>query len=331
MLSSHVARFASPRTCAAVLVLATACGAAAAQSYPSKPIEFVVQTSPGSGTDVYCRGVTDIMQREKLITQSIVVNNRVGGSGAVAYNYIKSKRGDPYVVLCVATGGVLLSAARPELNLGLEHYTFLSFMAQDPQVIAVNSELKVKTVKELLDAGKREPNVLSMAMSSTLGVGRQLLYLMDKEAGAKFKLVVFKGGGEATTSVAGGHVSFTAENLSEMAGHVQAGKLRVIAVTGEKRMPALPDTPTLVELGYPSMVLGTGRGFAMPAAVPKEAAAMMEGIMRKLHQTKGWKEFAARNMYEEKYLSSAEMTDYMQKRLVEQKEFLAAIGILKGP
>jgi putative tricarboxylic transport membrane protein len=313
------------------LALAAANLCVSAQPYPSKQIEFVVQTSPGSGTDVFGRGVTDMLLREKLITQTIVVNNRVGGSGAVAYGYIKSKRGDPYVVLCTATGGVLLNAARPELNLCLENYTFLSFLAQDPQVIAVHSDLKVKTIKELLDAGKREPNVLSMAMSSTLGVGRQLLYLMDKEAGAKFKLVVFKGGGEATTAVAGGHVSFTAENLSEMAGHVQAGKLRVIAVTGEKRMPALPDTPTLVELGYPSMVLGTGRGFSMPAAVPKEAAAAMEAILRKLHQTKAWKDFAARNMYEEKYLSSADFTDYMQKRLVEQREFLAAIGTVKNP
>lgn len=302
-----------------------------AQPYPSRQIEFVVQTSPGSGTDVFGRGATDMLLREKLITQTILINNRVGGSGAVAYNYIKSKRGDPYAVLCVATGGVLLSAARPELNLGLENYTFLSFMAQDPQVIAVHSELKVKTIKDLLDAGKREPNILSMAMSSTMGVGRQLLYLMDKEAGAKFKLVVFKGGGEATTSVAGGHVSFTAENLSEMAGHVQGGKLRVIAVTGEMRMPALPDVPTLVELGYPSMVLGTGRGFAMPAAVPREAAATMEGILQKLHQTKAWKEFAARNMYEEKYLNATEITDYMQKRLVAQREFLAAIGTVKNP
>jgi putative tricarboxylic transport membrane protein len=290
----------------------------------------VVHTSPGSGTDVFARGVSDMLLREKLIAQTIVVSNRVGGNGAVAFNYIKSKRGDPYVVLCTAAG-VLLSAALPELNLGLENYTFLSFMAQDPQVIAVHTDLKVKTIKDLLDAGKREPNALSMAMSNSLGMGRQLLYLMDKEAGAKFKLVVFKGGGEATTAVAGGHVSFTAENLSEMAGHVQAGKLRVIAVTGEKRMLALPDTPTLVELGYPSMVLGTGRGFSMPAAVPREAVAAMEAILRKLHQTKVWKDFAARNMYEEKYLNAAELTDYMRKRLVEQREFLAAIGTLKNP
>ncbi len=313
------------------LTLAAANMLVSAQPYPSKQLEFVVQTSPGSGTDVFGRGVTDMLVREKLITQTIVVNNRVGGGGAVAYNYIKSKRGDPYVVLCTATGGVLQNAARPELNLGLENYTFLSFLAHDPQVIAVHTDLKVKTIKDLIDAGKREPNALSMAMSSTLGVGRQLLYFMDKEVGAKFKLVVFKGGGEATTAVAGGHVSFTAENLSEMAGHVQGGKLRVIAVTGEKRMPTLPDTPTLVELGYPSMVLTTGRGFSMPAAVPKEAAATLEAILRKLHQTKAWKEFAARNMYEEKYLTSAEFTEFMQKRLVEQREFLTAIGTLKNP
>ena len=212
------------RMACAALALLAASSVVSAQTYPSKQIEFVVQTSPGSGTDVFGRGVTDMLVREKLITQSIVVNNRVGGAGGVAYSYIKSKRGDPYVVLCTATNGVLLAAARPELNLGLENYTFLSFMAHDPQVIAVHSDLKVKTFKDLLDAGKREPNTLSMAMSSTLGVGRQLLYLMDKEAGAKFKLVVFKGGGEATTAAAGGHVSFTAENLSEMAGHVQGGE-----------------------------------------------------------------------------------------------------------
>ena len=111
MRLSHVTCCVIQRRVAAVLVMIAACGATGAQPYPSKQLEFVVQTSPGSGTDVFGRGVTDMLLREKLITQSIVVNNRVGGSGAVAYNYIKSKRGDPYTVLCVATGGVLLTDA----------------------------------------------------------------------------------------------------------------------------------------------------------------------------------------------------------------------------
>ena len=168
MRTFHLTGLLAGMFASVMLALAAAYTPVSAQPYPSKQLEFVVQTSPGSGTDVFGRGVSDMLLREKLITQTIVVNNRVGGSGAVAYNYLKSKRGDPYVVLCVATGGVLLNAARPELNLGLENYTFLSFMAQDPQVIAMHGDLKVKTIKELLDAGKREPYALSMAMSSTL-------------------------------------------------------------------------------------------------------------------------------------------------------------------
>lgn len=105
--------------------------------------------------------------------------------------------------------------------------------------------------------------------------------------------------------------------------------MRVLAVTGEKRLSAVPDAPTLLELGFPSMVLGTGRGFAMPAGVPKEAAAAMEATLRKFHQTQAWKDFAARNMYEDKYLGSAEFTEYMNKRTGELREFLLAVGAVK--
>jgi putative tricarboxylic transport membrane protein len=313
----------------AVFVLTVQTGVVAAQPFPSKPIEFVVHTSPGGGTDVFARAVGEMLNREKLITQPILVVNRVGGGGAIAFSHIKSKRGDPYNVLTVATGSLLSAAARTELGLGLEHYTLLAFFAMDPQVISVAVDSKFKTFKELIDAGRREPNTMTMSVTTALGVSRHLLYLLDKETGAKFKHVAFKSGADAVTAVAGGHVQFTAENLSEMFGHIEAKKMRVLAVTGEKRLSAVPDAPTLLELGFPSMVLGTGRGFAMPAGVPKEAAAAMEATLRKFHQTQAWKDFAARNMYEDKYLGSAEFTEYMNKRTGELREFLLAVGAIK--
>jgi putative tricarboxylic transport membrane protein len=313
----------------AVWALALQSGLVAAQPFPTKPIEFVVHTSPGGGTDVFARAVGEMLNREKLITQPILVVNRVGGGGAIAFTHIKSKRGDPYNVLTVATGSLLSAAARTELGLGLEHYTLLAFFAMDPQVISVAVDSKFKTFRELIDAGRREPNTMTMSVTTALGVSRHLLYLLDKETGAKFKHVAFKSGADAVTAVAGGHVQFTAENLSEMFGHIEAKKMRVLAVTGEKRLSAVPDAPTLLELGFPSMVLGTGRGFAMPAGVPKEAAAAMEATLRKFHQTQAWKDFAARNMYEDKYLGSAEFTEYMQKRTGELREFLLAVGAIK--
>jgi putative tricarboxylic transport membrane protein len=303
-------------------------GSSSAQPYPSKPIEFVVHTSPGGGTDVFARAVTDILMREKLISQPLLVANRTGGGGAIAFNHMKSKRGDPHFVLTVATSTLLTSAARADLDLGLENYTPLAFFAMDPQTIAVPMDSKYATLKDLIEAAKREPNTLVAGVSSPTGTGRLLLYAFERDTGAKFKYVAFKSGSEAAVAVVGGHIPFTTENLSEMFSHVEAKKIRILAVTGEKRLPAVPDAPTLKELGYP-IVVGTGRGFAMPAGVPKEAAATMEAALKRAHETKTWKEFSARNMFEDRYLGSAEFSQYLAGRRAEMLAFLNYIGLQK--
>src|SRR5688500_11318541 len=95
---------------------------ARAQSYPSRPLEFVVHVNPGGGTDVFARLVQEILSREKIITQPMIVQSRVGGAGAVAFTYVKSKRGDPHTILTMATGSFLTATSRPDLDLGIEHF-----------------------------------------------------------------------------------------------------------------------------------------------------------------------------------------------------------------
>jgi putative tricarboxylic transport membrane protein len=142
----------------------------------------------------------------------------------------------------------------------------------------------------------------------------------------RFGYVAFKGGSDAVTAVAGGHVPFAAENLSEIFGFIEAKKLRVLAVTGDARLPAVPNAPTLKELGYPINV-ATGRAFAMPAGVPKDVPAKMEAALKKVHDSAAWKDFAAKNMYENRYMGSAEFAAYLQQRRAEMQDFLAYIGI----
>ncbi len=115
-----------------------------AQPYPSRPIEFNVHTSPGGGTDLFARTVTEILIKEKAFPQPIIVSNRPGGSGAIAFNHVKGKRGDPHVVLTMATGSFLTATVRKELDLGLEHFTPLVSFAVDPQVIAVSCRFEVQ-------------------------------------------------------------------------------------------------------------------------------------------------------------------------------------------
>jgi tripartite-type tricarboxylate transporter receptor subunit TctC len=255
-------------------------------------------------------------------------SNRVGGNGVVAYNYVKSKRGDPHVVIAMSVTVILSASARPELELGLDTITPLSRFAQDPQVVAVRTESKFMTFKELAAAGAREPGSIVAGVTGPTGSGRAALYLIERETGARFKFVNFKGGGEAVLATLGGHVEITTENLSEMMPLMEAKKMRLLAVTGERRFKSAPDVPTLKELGY-NIVAVTGRGWAMPPDVPKEAAATMEAALKRVYDSPAYKEYAERNMFEDAYLGSAEFAKQLVQQRVEQIEFLKNIGIVK--
>jgi len=324
MFRNPVARLA--RTALAGALLALTPLFAQAQSYPSKPIEFVVHVNPGGGTDVFARLIMEILAKEKAITQPMVVNTRTGGGGTVAFNYVKAKRGDPYTVLTVATGSFLTATARTDLELGLEHFTPLAFFARDPQGIMVPADSKYRSVRDIIEDAKKQPDAIVCAVTSALGTGRQTLWRIERDTGTRFKFVTFKAGSEAILSVLGGHVPFTTENVSEAWAHVEAKKMRVLAVTTEKRMPALPDVPTMLELGY-KVEIGTGRGFAMPAGVPKEAVAAMEVALRKAHQSALWQDYSKKNLYEDVWMNSAAFTKYLNEQRALQAEFVKSIGI----
>jgi putative tricarboxylic transport membrane protein len=325
--STHLSRLRS----SLLPLLAAVCvtgGAAHAQTFPSKTIEFVAHTSPGSGTDLFARSISDMLTKQKILAQPIIVANRTGGGGVIAFNHLKSKRGDPHVVLTVATGSFLTAASRPDLALGLDTYTPLAFFAQDPQAVTVRADSKYRTLKELIEAARREPNTITAAVVSAGGSGRMALYLIERETGAKFRFVSFKGGGDAVLAVLGGHVEITTENMSEMLPLVDSKKMRALAVTGERRFTKAPDVPTLSELGV-KVVAATGRGFAMPAGVPKEAATAMETALRQVYDSPAYKEYSERNMFENKWMGSAEFAQWLVLRREEMQDFLKAVGLLK--
>ncbi len=300
------------------------------QAYPSKALELVVHTSPGGGTDVFARVVAEILTREKLVNQPVNVFNRPGGGGAIAYTYIKSKRGEPHTIMTVASMALLTQTMRPELGLGLENYTPLAFLAQDPQAVMVSAESPYKTFKDLVDAARREPSSLVASITSPGGTGRMMVWLMERETGTRYRVVSFKSGADAILQVMGGHTHFTTENISEGYGAVESKKLRVLAVSSAQRLSIVPGAPTLRELGY-DIHVGTGRGFVMPAGVPKEAAAQMEAILERVYKSGAWKEHAERNMYESIWMGSAEYAKHLAERRVLVQEFLQSIGIAPKP
>jgi putative tricarboxylic transport membrane protein len=308
--------------------VAVVAGSAQAQSFPSRPIEFIAQSSAGGGTDLFSRAITEMLTKQKAFSQPLTNANRVGAGGVVAYNFIKTKRGDPHFIMAIATGGVLNSASRPDLDLPLDIFTPLAMFATDPQVVALRAESKFKTFKELIEAAKKEPGTVPVGITGATGTARLAFFIIERETGAKFKYVSFKGGGEAVLATLGGHVEVTGENMSEMLPLVEAKKMRVLAVTGERRFKQAPDIPTAKELGY-NIICATGRGFSMPAGVPKEAAAAMEAALKRVYDSKEYEEYSYRNMFDNKYLNGAEFGHYLVENRAVHEAFLRAIGVVK--
>lgn len=320
-------RFASVAWSVVCVALGIAAAhAQTAQPFPSRPLEFVVHTAPGGGTDLFARIVADLLLKEKLMPQPATILNRPGGGGAIAYTYIRGKRGDPHVIMAVASMAMLTQAVRPELKLGLENYTPIAFLAQDPQALMVSADSPYKTFKDFIEAARRDPNSLVASITSPGGSGRLTIWMLERETGTRFRPVSFKSGSDAIMQVLGGHTHFTTENISEGHALVEAKKMRVLAVTSRTRLPIVPDAPTLIELGH-NIHVGTGRGFAMPADVPKEAVARAETMLERLYKSAAWKEFAEKNMFENIWMGSADYAKHLAERRVLVHEFLQAIGL----
>jgi putative tricarboxylic transport membrane protein len=298
---------------------------AQAQSFPAKPVEVVAHTNPGGGADLFARFVVDIVNREKLLRQPMVVVNKPGGSHAVAANYVATKRADPYVVLTIAHSSFLAVPTVSGLDLGLDKFVPLNLFGLDSHTVAVRADSPYKSVKDLIEAAKKSPKSINVGVGTIGGTGHLVGYLLEKQSGARFNFIGLKGGGEAVVGTLGGHYQLCFENLSEIMEHVSAKKLRILALPTEKRLPFLPDVPTLKELGYP-ILGGLGRGFLAPAGIPKDAQAALEAAFEKAYRSKAWKDHSVKNMFDDVYLKGPEFEKWLKAELAVLAPFIRDIG-----
>ena len=314
---------------AAVFLLLAGVSGAWAQNYPIKPVELVVHTSAGGGGDLFARTVAEIITRDKLLPQPLVVSNKAGGGGTIAFSYVAGKRGDPYTLLAVPSTVLLTAPLRSGLDIGLDKFTPLASLGLDLNGVTVRADAPYATFTDFVEAARREPNSIVIGFGSIGGTGHYLAYQLEKVTGARFRSVPMKGA-QAVLSVLGGHVHATTENLSEVMGHVEAKKMRVLGVPSVQRIAAAPNIPTLREQGY-NIQSGVRRGFAAPAGIPREAAAVLEATLEKAHQSTAWKEFATRNLLDNTYLNAAAWGRYLAERQPDMVQFMKDAGLVGKP
>jgi len=308
-----------------ILVCALPAGVLA-QAFPSKAIEFVVPGNPGAGSDVFARLIADLMRKDKLVAQPIVINNKAGGGGAIAAAYAAQKRGDPYIVVSFPTGMMLTSALRSGLDIGLEKFHPLALLGFDINCLMVNADSPYRSVQELVAAAKAQPKTINVSIGSAGSTSHMFVYNLQRLTGARFNVVIMKSGSEAVTAVLGGHVHWSTGQLSDAMPHVETGKMRILAVASQQRLTPIAAIPTMKELGI-DMHAAAGRAFAAPAAIPKDAAAYLDTLFEKAYKSTGWQDYMTRNLMEPVYMNSANYSRYLVARQPEFTQFITDMGL----
>ncbi len=313
------------RLLASSLLIACWAAPAFAQPYPTRHIELISATGAGGGSDLVARMVADIIGKDKLLPQQVIVQNRPGGGGAVGQTYVAARRGDPYIFM-QASINLVSVPIRTGLDVGVDKFTTLGAIGFDLNSISVAENSPYRTLKDLLATARDKPKTISVGITSPGGGAHGMVHRLEKLSGARFNTVSFKSGAESVTAVMGGHIHATAENLGEVIGQVEQKKLRLLGVPSAKRLAALPNVPTLKEQGF-DIQAGALRGFVAPAAIPRDAAKVLEDTLAKVHKSAAWREYMTRNLYEDVYMNAREFSDWLASQQAEMTQFLTEMGL----
>lgn len=254
---------------------------ARAQTYPVKPITWVVPFTPGGVTDTTSRAISKKMG--EVLGQPFVVENRPGVGGSLATEQVAGAPPDGYTVL-YATSGTM--AANLALYKTLKYQPLRDFipvhgMFMSPTVLVVEASRPYKSMQELIAFAKANPGTLNYG-SAGPGTGTHLTSeMVQTKTGTKMTHVPYKGSTPALHDLLGGRLDLMYDYTVTLLPHIKAGKLRALAVMGSKRLPALPDVPTIGEAGFPGLESSSWSGIVVPAGTPQPVVKKLSEAMHK--------------------------------------------------
>jgi len=270
---------------AAIAGVALCATAASAQDYPNKPIHVLTTSSAGGISDIFMRVLGEEMH--KSLGQPIIIENRPGGAGNIATRACTEAAPDGYTI-CIINADPLIYNQYLFKNLPFdpEKVTPIINLFHLIQVLVINSDLKAKSVDQLIAASREKPGTLSYLTASIPCV----VYMdsLKNEKGADWVRVPFKGGGEATNAILGGSTPIGLLGLGNVISNIQAGKMTALALVNNIRTPLLPETPTLADLGYKGAPSQTWYGLFAPAGTPRPIIDKIAREVRRVFSDKEW-------------------------------------------
>ncbi|MGE5841184.1 MAG: tripartite tricarboxylate transporter substrate binding protein [Deltaproteobacteria bacterium] len=243
-----------------------------AADFPTKEVQIIIPWAAGGATDLIFRALA--ATTGKYLGKPVVVVNKPGGGGAVGYTEGMKAAADGYTLTAAVTPMTILPH---QVSTAFTYKEFVPILnvVSDPSMFLIRSDAPWKSLKEFLEYAKQNPDMITVGNSGAGGGVHLVALAFEKAAGVKFNHIPFSGGGPSVTAIMGGHVNAVSVSPPEGIPQVQAGKLKIIALFAEKRLPMFPDVPTVKEQGI-NFAMGMWRGLAAPKGTPPD-------VIKKLH------------------------------------------------
>ena len=314
-----------------MLVLGAPCLHAQAWS-PQKNVEIVVGSAPGGSNDKTARSVERMLANLKLVPTSVTVNNKPGGGSNIAFGYVQQHAGDPHYLM-VGTPSLLTNHITGLSKLHYNDYTPIASLLNDYVVFVVNASSAIRNGRDLAERLKKDPKSVSIGFATTLGSHNHIAAgLLMKAMGGNardLKAIAHKGSAEAITNLLGGHIDLVTTAAGNVAGHVEAGKLRAIAVAAERRLPgAFANVPTWKEQGV-NLVFGGWRGILAPKGLTPQQSAYWEGAMKRVTEAPEWKSELEKNYWADDFVAGEKFRKELERDYAAMKAVLVDIGLAK--
>lgn len=262
-----------------MVVLVTAAGAQ--EPYPSRPISLVVPFPPGGVADIVGRPVADAMSRN--LNSPVVIENKPGAGGGIGMGFVAKAKPDGYTLLLALSSISILPEADKVIGRAsmyqLNQFVPIARFTADPTVLAVRADSPWKTLAEFVADARKRPGAITFGSSGNYGTMHVPMEMFAASAGIKLLHVPYTGAGPAVVGLLGGNVDAVASGPSTVIAHAKAGKVRILASWGEKRLASLPDVPTLIEGGFNAMFFQWTALFA-PAGTPEPVLARLREAAR---------------------------------------------------
>ncbi len=299
----------------------------AQEAYPSRPITMIVPFPPGGVADITGRPTAHVMG--KLLKQSVVVQNKGGAGGSVGTAQAARSAPDGYTILMALSSISVLPVAdrlqgrAPAYEL--DQFAPIALISADPTVLVVRADGPYKTLKDLVEAAKAKPGAINYGSSGVYGTLHVAMEIFADAAGIKLFHIPYQGGGPAVAALLGGQIDALASGPSAAIGQIKAGKMRALAVWGDKRLASLPDVPSMKELGYDATFY-IWSGLFAPAATPSPILMTLRDVVRRTAEDPEFKEAMAKVETPIAYLDAPAFKTFLDKDAARLKVAVERIG-----